>query len=89
MRDWTNAHRESARHLIERGGFVKKAGPVEPRDDPATLLAAVLPIVDTLHGAEDTGDARHHIVTWWQYGTFDADRAALSPQPQVRRLEGI
>lgn len=87
MRDWGNAHRERTRHLIELGGLVQKVDPVEMRDDCGT--GERLPIADTLHRAEDGGDDRHHIVTRWQYRAFDADRAELSSQPQVRRQEGI
>ncbi len=89
MRDWANARRERTCHLTDRGRLVRKAGLVKPRHDRATLLGVWRPIVDTLHGAQDAGDDRHHIVTWWQYRAFDADRAALPLQPQVRRPEGI
>jgi Conjugal transfer protein TraD len=89
MRDWANAQRGRPRHHIERGGLVQKASLVGLRDDRATLLGAFLPSVDTLSEAEDAGDNRHHIVTRSQYRCVDADHAALSLQPQVRRQEGI
>jgi hypothetical protein len=89
MRDCPNAHRERTCHLTERGRCAQKADLVELRDDRAILLGVWLPIADTLHWAEDAGDGCHHIVTRWQYRALDADRAALPPQPQLRRPEGI
>jgi hypothetical protein len=50
------------------------------------------PIADPLRRTDDGGNTRHNIPTRWQRRAaraFDADRAALSLQPQVRRQEGI
>jgi hypothetical protein len=88
-RPWANAHRERARRPIARGRLAQRAGLVRLRDDRAILPGAWLSIADMDEEAEGADDDRHHIVTQWQYRVFDADCAALSPQPQVRRQEGI
>jgi hypothetical protein len=89
MRVWANAHHEHTRHLIERRRLAEKAGLFVLRDGRAVLLGVWLRIAETLHGAADVGDDRHQIVTRGPYRAFDADRAGPSPQPQVRRQEGI
>jgi hypothetical protein len=93
MRHRANARRERSLPGIERLGLVRRAGMVElPHDDPMALLGAVLPIAGRLRGAEDTHDASRSIdAQWRRRGVcgFDADYEPLSPQPQVRRREGI
>lgn len=95
MCHWAKVRRERTRPAVERGGLVRKAGVVEVeplRDDPMALLGSVLPIAGRLRAAEDARDASRSIAAHWRrrgVRAFDADHEPLSPQPQVRRQEGI
>lgn len=74
MRDWAVKRRERARHLIELGGLVAKAGLVDLTDDDrATLYGAFLTVADRLRGDERT----NALVLWQRKGK----RAFAAEQP--------
>ena len=61
MRKWQVDRRKRARHLIELGGLVVKAGIVDlTGDDRATILGALLWIADKLKS-----DQREHARALW------------------------
>ena len=67
--------REKARHLIELGGLVIKAGLVDLTDDDrATIYGAFLAVADRLRG-EERGNA---LALWQRKGkrAFEAEQEA-------------
>ncbi len=79
-RQWVQDRRARTRQLIELGGLVQKAGLVELlEDDRATLLGALLGLVDQLHGYGQAEDDPDSLRTRWRrrgLRTFEADRQA-------------
>lgn len=72
MREWAVKRRERARHLIELGGLVVKAGLVDLTDDDrAALYGAFLSIAGKLRG-EEGGNA---LALWQRRGkrAFEAE----------------
>jgi len=73
--------RARTRHLIELGGLVQKAGLVElVDDDRATLLGALLGLVDQLQEDEHQGVSRTDLLARWRrrgLRAFDADKEAV------------
>jgi hypothetical protein len=77
MREWVVKRRERARHLIELGGLVAKAGLVDLTDDDrATLYGALISIADKLRG-EDRDNA---LALWKRKGkrAFEAGQVGDS-----------
>lgn len=77
MREWVVKRRQRARHLIELGGLVVKAGLVELiGDDRATLYGAFLSIAGKLQGEERD----HALALWARRGrrAFEAEAQAKS-----------
>jgi hypothetical protein len=72
MRDWALKRRARARHLIELGGLVIKAGLVElAADDRAVLYGAFLAVAEKLRGE----DREKALAIWKQRGrqAFEAE----------------
>lgn len=74
-RQWVQDRRARTRQLIELGGLVQKAGPVELlQDDRAILLGALLDVADRLHG--HTEEDPVSLKAWWRrrgLRIFEAD----------------
>jgi len=78
MRTWQVERRKRARHLIELGGLVVKAGIVDlTNDDRTVILGALVWIADKLN-SEDGERARG---VWATLGkmAFDAERKEGKP----------
>ena len=79
MRGWVVKRRARARHLIELGGLVVKAGLVDlTGDDRATLYGAFLTVADKLRG-DERGNS---LVLWKRKGS----RAFETQQKDDARL---
>ena len=75
--------RDRTRHLIELGGLVQKAGLVELTDDDrATILGALLGLVDTLKG----DDAAQSAELWRRRGlrAFEAERDVVGSDEKLK-----
>lgn len=75
MREWVVKRRERTRHLIELGGLVVKAGPVDLTDDDrATLYGAFLTVAVKLRG----DDREQALALWKRMGkrAFEAESEA-------------
>ncbi|MDU1493722.1 MAG: conjugal transfer protein TraD [Bradyrhizobium sp.] len=82
MRTWQVERRKRARHLIELGGLIVKAGIVDlTNDDRATILGALLWMADKLKG----GQGEQARALWIARGTqaFEADSATRDQTDQI------
>lgn len=81
-RQWVQDRRARARHLIELGGLVQKAGLVELLDDDrATILGALLSLADQLQKDEHQGIGQADLMARWRrrgLRAFDADIEAAA-----------
>ncbi|OAN71282.1 conjugal transfer protein TraD [Jannaschia sp. EhC01] len=78
MRNWQVERRKRARHLIEMGGLVVKAGIVELTNDDRVLIYGALLWIATKHES-DQGDRAREI--WARMGKkgFEVDREGEEP----------
>lgn len=82
MRTWQVERRKRARHLIELGGLVVKAGIVDlTRDDRTVIFGALLWMADKLQ----SGEREKALALWAAKGklAFDTERDSpnLIPEP--------
>jgi len=81
-RDWVQERRARTRQLIELGGLMHKAGLVEMlEDDRATMLGAIMELVEQLQaGGPEGKDAAALRTRWRRKGmrAFEADETKAS-----------
>ncbi len=79
-RDWAQERRDRTRQLIELGGLIQKAGLVDLlEDDRATLLGAMMELVEQLQtGGPEGKDAAALKTRWRRKGmrAFEAEEEA-------------